>query len=239
MIVSRNVKRWGALLIIGILAAFGGGAALAAPDDGANVGRGSGAMTVTVTDPGIYPELLAKQKEIDDFVFGTGSEELAKLGFKVTHTAPVGDRVEIGIVPYEENYAKFLYEKFGRDKVSVVEGFVAVPVKEPTYTILPAPADEGAAPDAVSNRANPDQPVSSYAKNVASDTPAVTADSVAAPAAGAMEIFKTQANQAEEAADAVAAAKSPLASSLLYVAGAIVLIAITLVAGRKRLFANK
>ena len=123
--------------------------------------------------------------------------------------------------------------------MSVVEGFVAVPVNEPTFTILPAPADEGAAPDAVPNRADPDQPVSSGANNVASDTPAVAADSGAAQSAGAMEIFTTQANKAEEATDAVAATKSPLASPLLYVAGAIVLIAITLVAGRKRLIANK
>lgn len=143
----RFAKQIGALLIAGCLTAFGAAAAMAAPDESENVGRGPGGMTMidrgtpeVESVPGIDPAVLAKQREIDAYVFGTeGSEELAKLGFKATYTAPVGDRVEIGILPYEESHAEFLYEKFGRDQIVVVEGFEAVPIEGPV-TILPAPA---------------------------------------------------------------------------------------------------
>ena len=157
----RFAKQIGALLIAGCLTAFGAAAAMAAPDESGNVGRGPGVMTMidrgapeVESVPGIDPAALAKQREIDAYVFGTeGSEELAKRGFKATYTAPVGDRVEIGILPYEESHAEFLYEKFGRDQIVVVEGFEAVLMEGPV-TILPAPApgaypgSGGAAPSA-------------------------------------------------------------------------------------------
>jgi len=232
------MNRWGALLLVGFLAAFGGGTAFAAPDDGVNVGRASDAMTLT--ESGIDPDLLAKQKEIDDFVFGKGSEVLGKLGFKVTHTGPVGDRVEIGILPYKESHAEFLYETFGRDRVSVVEGINAVlVVDEPTYSILPAPA-EGAAPDAVPKRADPDQPVSSAAGGAASDSPLVVSASADALSAGKMEIATTQATEKKDGTVEASVSKSPLASPFLYTAaGAAVLIAIAVALGRKRLTAPK
>jgi len=153
MIVSRYAKRIGALLIVGCLTVSGGVAAMAAPDESSGVSRGPG-HGVTAADrveiaidpvPGIDPELLAKQREIDAYLFGTGSEELAKLGFKATHTVPVDGRVEIGILPYEESHAEFLYEKFGRDRIVVVEGVEAVLLDGP-MTILPAPAPGGVEP---------------------------------------------------------------------------------------------
>ena len=144
----RLTQSIGALLIAGCVTAFGTAAAMAAPDESATVGSGQ-SYGVTVIDPadpvigsvpGIDPALLAKQREIDAYVFGTeGSEELARRGFKATHTAPSGDRVEIGILPYEESHAEFLYEKFGRDQIVVVEGMEAVLMEGP-ITILPAPA---------------------------------------------------------------------------------------------------
>ena len=144
----RWIKSVGALLIAGCVTAFGTAAAMAAPDESASVSRGPGygvtvvdrAEPVTGSVPGIDPAVLAKQREIDAYVFGTeGSKELAGRGFKATHTAPSGDRVEIGILPYEESHAEFLYEKFGRDQIVVVEGFEAVAMEGP-MTILPAPA---------------------------------------------------------------------------------------------------
>ncbi|MCQ6560982.1 hypothetical protein [Paenibacillus mendelii] len=66
--------------------------------------------------------LEQKQTEIDAYVTGQGQAELEQLGFTVTNTGAVGDKVEIGITPYAEKHAEFLYEKFGRDLVNVVEG---------------------------------------------------------------------------------------------------------------------
>ena len=70
----------------------------------------------------IPPELLQKQREIDDYFAGEGEQELAERGFRFTHTVPLDKVVEIGILPYKEEYAEFLYEKFGREQVKVVEG---------------------------------------------------------------------------------------------------------------------
>jgi len=146
----RWTKSVGALLIIGCIAVSGAAAAMALPDESTSVSHRpdygvsviDGAEPVSGSVPGIDSAVLAKQREIDAYVFGTeGSEELARRGFKATHTSPSGDRVEIGILPYEESYAEFLYDKFGRDQIVVVEGFEAVLMEGP-MTILPAPAPE-------------------------------------------------------------------------------------------------
>ena len=52
-----------------------------------------------------------------------------KCGFKVcgvTHTGPRDGFIEIGITPYSEEYAGYLYGIFGSDMVKVVEGQQAV-----------------------------------------------------------------------------------------------------------------
>jgi hypothetical protein len=134
--MNRNGKwkRMGALLLAGSLAVFGSGAVQAEPRD-----TGAEFSAAILEPAAIDPVLLEKQKEIDAFVFDTGADELAKRGFKVTHTGPVGDRIEIGILPYEESHAEYLYKTFGRDQVSVVEGVQATTMTEPEMTILPAP----------------------------------------------------------------------------------------------------
>lgn len=71
---------------------------------------------------GIDDELLEKQREINAYLFEQHKDEIAKMGFTVTHTAPADGYVEIGITPYKEEYAEYLYGIFGRDMVKVVEG---------------------------------------------------------------------------------------------------------------------
>ncbi|QYR22805.1 hypothetical protein KZ483_07660 [Paenibacillus sp. sptzw28] len=85
--------------------------------------------------------LLQKQQEIDSYVFGEGQEELTKQGFQVTTTGAQQGFVEVGIAPYNEAYADFLYEKFGRDLVKVVKGEQAVLLGTPAA----AAAETGAA----------------------------------------------------------------------------------------------
>ncbi|MFD2043250.1 hypothetical protein ACFSTA_02505 [Ornithinibacillus salinisoli] len=62
-------------------------------------------------------ELVKKQQEIDLL-------ELEKEGISVVHTSVdvISNRVEVGIDPYNEEDAAVIYEKFGDDMVSVVEG---------------------------------------------------------------------------------------------------------------------
>ncbi len=80
----------------------------------------------TVQDTGTDSELLKLQREIDKYVFEDHSDEIQKLGFSVTHTGPMDDFVEIGITPYSEENAEYLYKIFGSEKVKVVEGEKAV-----------------------------------------------------------------------------------------------------------------
>jgi hypothetical protein len=78
--------------------------------------------------------LLQKQSEIDAYVFEQHKEDLAKQGIQVTNTGPVGDKVEIGILDYTDEKAKYLYDIFGTELVKVVEGQQAVLFGSPVAT---------------------------------------------------------------------------------------------------------
>ncbi|OLS41005.1 hypothetical protein [Bacillus sp. MRMR6] len=67
-------------------------------------------------------DILKKQKEIDDYVFVQHQDELTEKGITVTHTAPLEDTVEIGIIPYNEENISYLYDIFGEEQVTIVEG---------------------------------------------------------------------------------------------------------------------
>jgi hypothetical protein len=100
--------------------------------------------------------LLQKQREIDRYLFGEHSKEIADKGFKVTHTGPAGSVVEIGITPYSEENAEYLYNIFGRDSVKVVEGTQAVLLTVDTGS--PDSPVSSQAPDVpanISNQGNP------------------------------------------------------------------------------------
>lgn len=134
-----NMKHWGKILLLGsALLVVGAGSALAAPD--------SAVSTSLHLASAAEDRLTNKQAEIDEYVAGAGQEELSAQGFTVTHTGVVGDKVEVGITPYNEQYAEFLYEKFGRDIVQVVEGEQAI-----LYGANAAEADVVAAEEAGTN----------------------------------------------------------------------------------------
>ncbi len=75
---------------------------------------------VSASDP-----LLQKQNEIDRHVFEKNAKDFADKGITVTNTGVMGDYVEIGITPYNEENAAYIYDIFGKDQVKVVEGFQA------------------------------------------------------------------------------------------------------------------
>jgi hypothetical protein len=82
---------------------------------------------VALADNGISTQdIQGKQSEIDKYLFEDHADDIAALGFAVTHTAPMDAYVEIGITPYTEENADYLYGIFGSDMVKVVEGEQAV-----------------------------------------------------------------------------------------------------------------
>jgi len=70
--------------------------------------------------------VFQKQSEINQYVFEQHKQEIGAKGFTVTHTGPMDAYVEVGITPYSEENAKYLYGIFGGDMVKVVEGQQAV-----------------------------------------------------------------------------------------------------------------
>lgn len=78
--------------------------------------------SVSNTAPQVSEEITNLQIEIDRYLFTKHSEDISKRGFKVTHTVPTEEYVEIGIEPYSEENAEYLYSLFGKDKIKVVEG---------------------------------------------------------------------------------------------------------------------
>jgi hypothetical protein len=73
-----------------------------------------------------------KHQEVDQFLFEQHNGDFSEQGFTVTHTAPVNDMVEIGITPFDEAHAAYLYDIFGKEMVKVVEGQQAVTLASPT-----------------------------------------------------------------------------------------------------------
>jgi hypothetical protein len=78
--------------------------------------------STVVLEEEIDEGILNKQIEINQYVFNQYKDKISEKGFEVTHTAPFKDYVEIGIIPYNEENAKYLYSILGRDMVKVVEG---------------------------------------------------------------------------------------------------------------------
>lgn len=78
--------------------------------------------SVSNSAPQVSEEITNLQIEIDRYLFNQHSEDISKRGFKVTHTVPTEEYVEIGIEPYSEENAEYLYSLFGKDKIKVVAG---------------------------------------------------------------------------------------------------------------------
>lgn len=130
MKASRLLKAVATALCVAVLsAAFAGTALAASPQD-----------------------MLKKQKDIDEYLFEDHKDEIAAMGITVTHTAPMETYVEIGITPYSEESANYLYGIFGEDVVKIVEGEQAYPLE----------ADEGnlvSAQDGSAQAASPVWPI--------------------------------------------------------------------------------
>ena len=88
---------------------------------------------------------LEKQQEIDKYLFEEHKDEIASKGFSVNYTAPNDGFIEIGISPFNQENADYLYEVFGKDVIKVVEGTQAVTLDNLTYN--PNIAESGIAVD--------------------------------------------------------------------------------------------
>ncbi|NLP37236.1 MAG: protease complex subunit PrcB family protein [Firmicutes bacterium] len=80
--------------------------------------------------------IYLRHREVDAALFGEYAGALAAQGITVTHTGPFRDYVEIGITPYTEENAGFIYSLLGRELLQVVEG-------QPAH-LLPAAASDTA-----------------------------------------------------------------------------------------------
>jgi hypothetical protein len=105
-------------------------------------------VTVQIQQVNNEDQLTQKQSEIDQYVFEKNAKDFADKGITVTHTGVIGDSVEVGITPFNEDNAKYVYDIFGKDMVNVVEGMQAVPLMmqstppEVTMQITSAPVDK-------------------------------------------------------------------------------------------------
>jgi hypothetical protein len=70
--------------------------------------------------------MIEKQKEIDQYIFVDKKEELEERGITVTHTGPLENTVEIGILPYTQENITYFQDVFGKDQVTIVDGQIAV-----------------------------------------------------------------------------------------------------------------
>ncbi|MTI54299.1 copper amine oxidase N-terminal domain-containing protein [Geosporobacter ferrireducens] len=121
MIKSKVTKAW----IMGMcITAISSGTVFANSDDMA-FNRASSIEVETEN------YLVQKHREIDQYIFEKNAKEIAEKGFTVTHTGPMGDYIEIGITPYAEEHAAYLYEIFGRELVKVAKGEQAYLLKLP------------------------------------------------------------------------------------------------------------
>lgn len=70
--------------------------------------------------------LFEKQREIDMYLFADHVDEMETKDFKVVYTGVADSFVEIGITPFSDENADFLYGLFGKDIVKVVASEEAV-----------------------------------------------------------------------------------------------------------------
>lgn len=111
MFISRLLK---GIMIGTCISIVSTGAAFAATTEDS---RATKSMDTVVEDA-----LLEKQKEVDQSVFVDNVDKIKEMGFTVAFTGLADSYVEIGITPYKEEFAGYLYEEFGKDEIKVVEG---------------------------------------------------------------------------------------------------------------------
>lgn len=65
--------------------------------------------------------LFEIQARMDQYLFVDHVEEIEAMGFKVIYTGVADTYVEVGITPYNEEYAAYIYDEFGNELVKVVD----------------------------------------------------------------------------------------------------------------------
>lgn len=92
-----------------------------------NVGTayaGSGAGISSSNEGSISPQdsvLFEKQRELDQYLFIDNAEKIESMGFEVIYTGVTDRHVEVGIIPYSDESAAYLYDIFGDELVKVVD----------------------------------------------------------------------------------------------------------------------
>ncbi|PKM49391.1 MAG: hypothetical protein CVV02_16130 [Firmicutes bacterium HGW-Firmicutes-7] len=76
----------------------------------------------TLDQSEISEDILEKQREIDKYLFEDNADEISKKGFVVTHTGPFEDYIQIGITPFNDENAQYLYDIFGEENIKVIAG---------------------------------------------------------------------------------------------------------------------
>lgn len=111
--------------------------------------------------------LREMQGEIDQYLFVDKVIEIDKMGFKVIYTGVADKYVEVGISPYTEENAEFIYDVFGKGQVKVVAG---------EELALYAP-DEVVVEDILVDSDNTSSPIMDMGDNIsANDAPISDAD---------------------------------------------------------------
>lgn len=98
-------------------------------------------------------ELTDLQNKIDQYVFVDHYKDIEDKGFMVTRTGQVDTYIEVGIAPYSEENANYIYELFGKDNIKVVKGEEAV--------LYASAAEDTAADDAAKDGIAKDEAASS------------------------------------------------------------------------------
>jgi len=110
MIKSKLLKT----IVLGLcMSALSTGLAFASSDDGSS--PASEEQQIDATN-----FLYEKQREIDQYVFKDHASEIEEMGFAIVYTGVADTYVEIGITPFDDSNAKFLYDIFGSEDVKVV-----------------------------------------------------------------------------------------------------------------------
>ncbi|NLL73249.1 MAG: hypothetical protein GX237_06955 [Clostridiales bacterium] len=67
-----------------------------------------------------YNTLIEMQREMDQYLFVDNVKEIERLGFTVVYTGVAEEYVEVGITPYSDKNADYIYNIYGKDHVKVV-----------------------------------------------------------------------------------------------------------------------
>lgn len=113
--ILRTIVLGGSLLV------FSASSALAANDTPVSNSTSVSSDIASHAVQEIPAALLEKQRAIDEYLAGEGAAELKARGFAWTFTGISEKEVQIGITPYSDENAQFLYDKFGTDQILVVE----------------------------------------------------------------------------------------------------------------------